>query len=134
MPAGDLFDTVFGRFDLIVFNAPWVVSRARNRGEIAIHDENQKILRRFLHEAPEYLKADGRLLLGYADASGPKVISNLEAIATSSGFMVEDILKKRVATHRSKRKWEHVMVYKLMTTQRIYGLGSEYNTTSNEDT
>ena len=64
MPPGDLFDTVspLHHFDLVIFNAPWVVSRARNRAEIAIHDENQKILTRFLHRAPEYLRVDGRLL------------------------------------------------------------------------
>ena len=48
MPAGDLFQPVAGRrFDLIIFNAPWVVSRARNRAEIAIHDEKQQTLQRF---------------------------------------------------------------------------------------
>ena len=41
LPPGDLFDSVpeGHRFDLIIFNAPWVVSRARNRAELAIHDE-----------------------------------------------------------------------------------------------
>ena len=75
---GDLFDSVpkGHRFDLIIFNAPWVVSRARNRSELAIHDEGQRIVGRFFDSVPEYLKPDGRILLGYADASGPKAIEN----------------------------------------------------------
>ena len=80
LPPGDLFEPVPDghRFDLVIFNAPWVVSRARNRAELAIHDEGQRILRRFFDDVPQYLKPDGRILLGYADASGPKAIQNLE--------------------------------------------------------
>ena len=115
LQSGDLFDPLPAgqRFNLIIFNAPWVVSRARNRAELAIHDENQRILRRFFDDAPQYLKPEGRILLGYADASGPKAIQNLEGIISSAGFGVESQQTKRVATHRAKRKWEHIVVYEL---------------------
>jgi methylase of polypeptide subunit release factors len=113
--AGDLFQPVAGvGFDLIVFNAPWVVSRARNRAELAIHDENQATLRRFFHDAPSYLKAEGRILIGYADASGSKAISNLEAMVEAAAFAIVKRFKERVATHRSKGKWENITVYELM--------------------
>ena len=120
LPPGDLFDAVSTghRFDLIIFNAPWVVSRARNRAELAIHDEGQQILQRFFDEVPRHLKQDGRILLGYADASGPKAIQNLERIVNDTGFAVESRQTKRVATHRSKRKWEHIMVFELMICSR----------------
>ena len=116
LPSGDLFEAVPSghRFNLVIFNAPWVVSRARNRAELAIHDEDQRVLRRFFDEVPQYLKSDGRILLGYADASGPKAIENLEKIISNAGFGVESRQTKRVATHRAKRKWEHVMVYGLL--------------------
>ncbi len=116
LPPGDLFEAVPAghRFNLIIFNAPWVVSRARNRAELAIHDEGQRILRRFFDDVPQYLKPDGRILLGYADASGPKAIQNLEKIISNAGFGVVSRQTKRVATHRSKRKWEHIMVCELM--------------------
>ena len=128
MPPGDLFDsvrslqTIFpaadgeveGVFDLIIFNAPWIVSRARNRLEVAIHDERQGTLRRFFQEAPKYLKAQGHLLLGYADASGPKAITNLEGIIEDAGLTIENRFKERVATHRSKRKWQNIMVYEIV--------------------
>ena len=117
LPSGDLFEAVPSghRFNLVIFNAPWVVSRARNRAEFAIHDEDQRILRRFFDEVPQHLKPDGRILLGYADASGPKAIQNLEKTISNARFGVEIQQTKRVATHRSKRKWEHIMVYELMT-------------------
>ena len=90
------------------------VSRARNRAELAIHDEGQRILRRFFDEVPQYLKPDGRILLGYADASGSKAIQNLEKIISDAGFGVESRHTKRVATHRAKRRWEHIVVFELM--------------------
>lgn len=113
-PSGNLFEPVSScRFELIIFNAPWVVSRARNRAEIAINDEGQKTLRTFLHEAPERMTADGHILLGYADASGTKAIDNLTAMVAEAGLMIVNRFKKRVATHRAKRKWENITVYEL---------------------
>ena len=114
MPAGDLFAPFFShQFDVIIFNAPWVVARGRNRAELAIHDEKQKTVKRFLAEVSNFLKPDGAVLLGYADASGPKAIENLEAIIAEAGFRVDTRFKRRVATHRSKRKWEQIQVYVL---------------------
>ena len=114
MPSGDLFDPFHAQqFNIIIFNAPWVVARVRNRSELAIHDEKQQTLERFFEQVPNYLKSEGSLLLGYADASGPKAIANLEAIIEKSGFICQNIYKRRVATHRSKRKWEHIQVHVL---------------------
>ncbi len=114
MLPGDLFDPFPSiQFDIIIFNAPWVVARIRNRAELAIHDEKQHTLRRFFKQVPQHLKPNGNLLLGYADASGPKAIANLEKIIEESDFVCNSIIKRRVATHRSKRKWEHIQVYVL---------------------
>ena len=118
MPAGDLFQPVSGnRFDLIIFNAPWVVSRARNRAEIAIHDEKQQTLRRFFDDLPNYLNPSGRVLIGYADASGEKAVSHLEAMIDAAGLTVLNRFKERVATHRTKRKWENITIYELVNGQ-----------------
>ena len=114
MPAGDLFDPFSSyQFDVIIFNAPWVVARVRNRAELAIHDEKQEIVKRFFAHVSNFLKPDGTILFGYADASGPKAIGNLEAIIAEAGFSVDVVFKRRVATHRSKRKWEQIRVYVL---------------------
>lgn len=111
MPAGDLFDPFSGhQFDVVIFNAPWVVARIRNRAELAIHDEKQETVKRFFAQVSDFLKPDGVILLGYADASGPKAIDNLESIIADAGFTVDTLFKRRVATHRSKRKWEQIQV------------------------
>ena len=119
MPPGDLFEAFPSHqaFDLILFNAPWVVARARNRSELGIHDEKQRTLERFFAQAPNFLKPEGTILLGYADASGPKAIANMERIIADAGFRVRDVFKRRVATRRSKRKWEWI---------RVYVLGSDF--------
>ena len=115
MPAGDLFETVPAlHFDLVIFNAPWVVSRARNRAEIAIHDENQETLQRFFNDLPGYLNPMGQVLIGYADASGAKAIDRLETMTDAAGLTTLNRFKERVATHRSKRKWENITVYELI--------------------
>ena len=114
MPAGDLFDPFAShQFDVIIFNAPWVVARVRNRAELAIHDEKQETVKRFFAQASNFLKPNGTILLGYADASGPKAIANLEVIIADAGFTEDAVFKRRVATHRSKRKWEQIRVYVL---------------------
>lgn len=115
MPPGDLFDAFPSHqlFDLMLFNAPWVVMRVRNRSELAIHDEKQRTLQRFFAQAPDFLKPDGTILLGYADASGLKAIANMERIIADAGFRVRAVFKRRVATRRSKRKWEWIRVYVL---------------------
>ena len=114
MPPGDLFDPFPSRqFDVVIFNAPWVVARVRNRGELAIHDEKQETVKRFFAQVSDFLKPDGTILLGYADASGPKAIRNLETLIAEAGFQMETLFKRRVATHRSKRKWEQIRVYVL---------------------
>ena len=111
MPAGDLFEPFdLHQFDVIIFNAPWVVARVRNRAELAIHDEKQETVKRFFAQVSNFLKPDGTVLLGYADASGPKAIANLETIIADAGFKEEMLFKRRVATHRSKRKWEQIRV------------------------
>ena len=115
MPAGDLFEPVQEyHFDLIIFNAPWVVSRARNRAEIAIHDEKQGTLRRFFDDLPNYLNPKGHVLIGYADASGEKAVAQLEAMIDAAGLTVLNRFKERVATHRTKRKWENITVFELV--------------------
>ena len=114
MPAGDLLVPFASRqLDVILFNAPWVVARVRTRAELAIHDEKQETVKRFFAQVSNYLKPDGTVLLGYADASGPKAIENLESIIAAAGFKVDTLFKRRVATHRSKRKWEQIRVYVL---------------------
>jgi len=111
---GDLFEPVGDRrFDLIVFNAPWVVSRPRSRAEIAICDADQNIVHRFLTESLQHLGERGHIILGYSDQSGPKALESLESLIGDAGLRIENILKRRVQSRRQKRKWETILVYHL---------------------
>jgi len=112
--SGDLFEPIGDqRFDLIIFNAPWVVSPARNRAEMAFHDENQQTTKRFLMQTGRHLKKDGFVLLGYSDNSGKKAIENLEQTIQEANLQIETIFKERIHTRRAKRKWEAIFVYVL---------------------
>jgi methylase of polypeptide subunit release factors len=111
---GDLYDTLGDqRFDLIIFNAPWVAAPARNRMETALNDGGQQTIRRFLAGAPARMNAGGRVIVGYADHSGPKAIENLERFMTDAGLHLENRLVDRIKTHRSKRAWESIYAYVL---------------------
>ncbi|MFQ6096889.1 MAG: 50S ribosomal protein L11 methyltransferase [Armatimonadota bacterium] len=66
----DLFDAVADeRFDVVIFNAPWVCGEAKTLYEAAIYDEGFRVLRRFLAQVAAFLTDDGRVLLIYGDIS-----------------------------------------------------------------
>lgn len=111
---GDLFETLGDRrFDVIIFNAPWVVAPVRSRLETALNDRDQQTVRRFLREAGERLTAGGRIILGYADHSGPKAITRLESMVGESGLIVRQRVSDRIKTHRNNRPWQTIFAYDL---------------------
>lgn len=111
---GDLYEPVAGeRFDLIIFNAPWVVAPAHNPAETALNDAGQSTVARFLGAAAAHLNVGGRVILGYADHSGPAAIERLEALIQRAGLVVEAKLSDRIRTHRHNRAWETVFAYVL---------------------
>ncbi len=109
---GDLFEPVSDRrFDLIIFNAPWVVSQPQSRAEIATCDADQSTVRRFFARCPQHLVEGGHIILSYSDHSGPEAVENLEGMIAEAGLKTESILKKRVQTRSQKRKWETILIY-----------------------
>ncbi|MDF2626397.1 MAG: modification methylase HemK [Symbiobacteriaceae bacterium] len=115
---GDLYDTLGERrYDLIIFNAPWVAAPARNRMETALNDGGQQTIRRFLAGAPARLNPGGRVIVGYADHSGPKAIENLERFICDAGLRIESRQADRIKTHRSRRAWESIYAYELSRVQ-----------------
>lgn len=127
---GDLFEPLRGqRFDVIVFNAPWVVAPARHPAETATHDGSQQTLHRFLREAPGHLHADGRIILGYSDHSGPQALDALRLAAAQAGLEEVRVHKDRIQTRRQAKRWESVLVYELQVRRsaipKLNGPGSE---------
>ena len=111
---GDLFQSLKGQiFNVIIFNAPWVVAKVRSRAEIPTNDEKQQTITRFFEQVDRYLAPQGHLLLGYADHSGEKAINRLTDLINQAGYEIGQLYKARVVTHRSKKRRENIMVYDL---------------------
>ncbi len=89
---GDLFEPVRGeRFDVVIFNPPWIVGEAKTVYDKARYDSGQEILARFMKEAPSHLVPDGRIYLIYSNASRPTdedFTSYLSKLATDNGLLV----------------------------------------------
>ncbi|MCD6282747.1 methyltransferase [bacterium] len=114
LKAGDLFAPVGNAsFDLIIFNAPWVVAPVGSRADISLNDPKQKTIARFLEEIPRHLEREGRLVLGYADNSGQKAVARVLELAEKAGLRVIKERSVRVQTHRKKRKWQRIYVWEM---------------------
>ena len=97
----DLFENIKNKkYDVIIFNAPWVQGTPQNLYELAIYDENYALVNRFMEEALAYLESDGVILLQYSDISqknGDGSIDNLNSVLEKNGLYIADstsILRK----------------------------------------
>jgi release factor glutamine methyltransferase len=61
----DVFESVAGRFDLIIFDPPFRRFRPRDLAERGTADENYAALTTFFREVGDYLAQDGRVILGF---------------------------------------------------------------------
>ena len=112
--AGSLFEPVDGQlFDLIIFNAPWVVAPARNRAELALNDEGQKTIFAFAGSCRDHLSPGGRVIIGYAD-NAAKASARLETCFQAEGLVIQHVHKDRIHTRRAKRQWQNVYAYVLI--------------------
>ena len=97
---GDLFENVKNKYDVIIFNAPWVMGEPKNLYESAIYDKDYGLINRFLKQAPDYLEPGGVVLLQYSDISqknGDGSFDNLYGNLTGNGLYIHDkksILRK----------------------------------------
>lgn len=111
---GDLYEPIKDKkFDLIIFNAPWVLAPAKNRAELALNDLQQRTIQRFFADSAKYMSKKGRLIVGYSDNSGRKAVENFERYLKDAGFVITDLLKDRIKTYRTKRSWQNIYAYTL---------------------
>jgi methylase of polypeptide subunit release factors len=89
---GDLFEPVGdSRFDVIIFNPPWILGKAKSVYDRAIYDPGQGVVVEFARQARSFLTEGGRIYLFYSDASestGQGSMSRLEKTLEENGLKI----------------------------------------------
>ncbi len=105
---GDLFERIDRKFDLIIFNAPWVRGKGRRK---SVHDRGGETIHRFLSEAKWFLKDGGFIILSYANFSGDWAIDSLKEVFDKEGYLVLKETKTKIQARRRKKKWEKLYLF-----------------------
>ncbi len=105
---GDLFERIDRKFDLIIFNAPWVRGKGRRK---SVHDRGGETIHRFLSEAKWFLKDGGFIILSYANFSGDWAIDSLKEVFDKEGYLVLKEMKTKIQARRKKKKWEKLYLF-----------------------
>jgi len=93
----DLFEAVTDRFDLIVFNPPYLRGEVRGQEDLcwAGGEDGVRLTARFLDETREHLESRGRILLLISDDMEPEALGraltgwNVETVASKTLFFEE---------------------------------------------
>ena len=95
----DLFQNVNGKFDLIIFNPPYLPEDQDEDDETALQvsggKKGNEIFERFIKQAASYMKHDGKILTLISDLTpdAEKIVSengfNYEVLETQKLFMEE---------------------------------------------
>lgn len=116
----DLFDNVQGKFDTIMFAAPWSEGEIRCHAHRALFDNG--VTARFLREAKGRLNPGGSVWLEYSDASQGNfsalhraILAEGYSISASAAHVVWDSLAGRRA---------RVILYRLSPAPRASSAGS----------
>ncbi len=92
----NLFDGVKGKFDLVVFDPPYLPSEERVGDWLDVAwdggKDGQAVINRFLHQVKDHLTENGRFLLLTSSLSGVEAIMKK---MTSLGFIAEEVLSER---------------------------------------
>ncbi|MDD4205010.1 MAG: class I SAM-dependent methyltransferase [Candidatus Delongbacteria bacterium] len=114
--SGDLFEKIENKFDLIMFNPPWIDSEFRNRSERALNDKDQKLVERLLKQSKYMLNKEGKIVLAYSDNSGDKAVGRFNTFIDENGYNTEHELKDKIQSRQSGRKWMNIFV-KILTLE-----------------
>jgi release factor glutamine methyltransferase len=95
---GDLLSCIKGKFDIIIFNPPYLPTEDKERTSDWINvaldggNDGRVIINRFLEEACDHLVEKGRILILISSFTG---IEEVKSKMTSLGYYVEEISKQR---------------------------------------
>ena len=112
----DLFDSVKGeKFDVILFNAPWIQGEPQTLYDTANYDPGYRVLDGFLHDVPEHLTPDGVILLQYSDVSerrGEHSITHLKSAISDNDLRI--VRRQSMArVSRVLGAQEHVFLFEI---------------------
>lgn len=113
MNPGSLYDNIDRKFDLIVFNPPWIDARSSNRSELALNDKDQSTVKEFLSNSRDHLNPNGKILLGFSDNSGDKAIELFEKNIADNNYTIVSVILDKIQSYQSGRKWMKIFVYEL---------------------
>lgn len=91
----DLFESVIGKFDLIIFDPPFRWFKPRGACEISTTDEGYKSLTTFFEKVHSYLKPNGRMLICFGSSGD---LEYLYELIEKANFL------KEVVAHRDMEK------------------------------
>jgi methylase of polypeptide subunit release factors len=78
-------------FDVILFNAPWILGEPRTLYDTANYDPDHRVIDGFLSAAPAHLTPGGVILLQYSDVSqrtGEGSLDHLRQAIAANGLRV----------------------------------------------
>ena len=91
----DLFFNVNGKFDLIIFNPPYLPKDNDEDKESALvttgGEKGIEILEKFFLEVKDYLNEDGKVLIVFSSLTG-----DVDSLLNSNGFKFEKLESKKV--------------------------------------
>ncbi len=89
----DVFSSVEGRFDQILFDPPFRWYRSRDLLEASIADEDYRALTRFMTEVAGHLNPGGRILLSFGTSGDMDYLTSLIA---GEGFDCELVVQREL--------------------------------------
>lgn len=101
----DLFSTIAEKFDLIVFNPPYLPGEGSEKKELTYYGgkDGRKVIAEFLGQAKHFLKPKGKILLLISTVTGE---SEVKRIAVENTYTVTEVARKKVP-------WEELIVLEL---------------------
>lgn len=102
----DLFSRIGGKFDIIIFNAPYLPSGTEDslseeKCQWCIDSPEGNVVLRFLHQAKSRLKKGGKIIILFSSLSGD-VLGKAEEIGYNFRFL-----------RGKKIDWEELLVYEM---------------------
>ncbi len=73
----DVFTNVEGKYDVILFNAPYHGTEPADDLEKSVTDTGYKSLRTFLSQAMQYLRSGGQIVLGFSESGDTGLLKQL---------------------------------------------------------